>query len=135
MEYLLYLLVAVVVCGGFGGVIYVLAQKDKQKDEERISNLTEEQKQTLLTTPYLGVQGLPNAVLAHGLICEIPKITNRKASLVILYNNEYYPNGRGISHADINVSIKEYNEHNLKTGDYVKILLNEDKFPKVIFNY
>lgn len=134
MEYLLYLLVAVVVCGVFGGVIYVLAQKDRAKDEERISNLTEEQKRAILTTPYLGVQGLPNAVLAHGLIYEIPKMTNRKAELVVMYNNEYYPNVRGISHADINVSMKEFNEHNLKVGDYVKILLNEDKFPKLYFN-
>ena len=43
-------------------------------------------------------------------------------------------NGRGISHADINVSMKEFNEHNLKVGDYVKILFNEDKFPKLYFN-
>lgn len=134
MEEILYTLIGVVVCAIFGGVIYILAKKDKAKDEERISNLTEEQKKAILTTPYLGVQGLPNAVLAHGLIYEIPKMTNRKAALVVMFNNEYYPNGNGISHADINVSMKEFNEHNLKVGDYVKILLNEDKFPKLYFN-
>jgi hypothetical protein len=134
MEEILYTLVGVVVCAILGGVVYVLAKNDKKKDEERISNMTEEQKREILTTPYLGVSGLPNAVLAHGLIYEIPKMTNRKAELVVMFNNEYFPNGNGISHADINVSIKEFNEHNLKVGDYVKILLNEDKFPKLYFD-
>lgn len=134
MDYILYLLVAGVVCGVFGGVIYVLAKKDSAKDEERVKNLTKEQVETLTNTPYQAVDGLPNAVLVHGLILEIPKVTNSKAELVIMYYNEYYPNFRGqIVHMDVNVKMKEFTEHNLKVGDYVKVLLNEDKSPKVKF--
>ena len=133
MEYILYLLGGVGICAIFGGVIYVLTKKDEINDEERISNLTEEQKKILIETPYLEVVAMPNAALVHGLIYEIPKVTKTKASLVIMYNNQYYPNMRGLSHADINVPIEAFKEYDLKVGDYVNILLNEDKHPKVVF--
>ena len=134
MDSILYLLVAGAFCGIFGGVIYVLAKKENAKDEERVKSLTKEQVDTLTNTPYQAIDGLPNAALVHGLILEIPKVTNSKAELVVMYYNEYYPNFRGqISHADVNVKIKEFTEHNLKVGDYVKMLLNEDKSPKIKF--
>ena len=82
MDYILYLLVAVVVCGIFGGVVYVLAKKENAKDEERVKSLTKEQVDTLTNTPYQAVSGLPNAALVHGLILEIPKVTSSKAELV-----------------------------------------------------
>ena len=74
------------VVGVFAAVVYYLAKKDGQKDEERISNLTEEQKKILLETPYLEAPGFPNGVLAHGLIYEIPKMTGSKVELVVMLN-------------------------------------------------
>ena len=71
MDYIVYLLAAVVVCGIFGGVVYVLAKKENAKDEERVKSLTKEQVDTLTNTPYQAVSGLPNAALVHGLILEI----------------------------------------------------------------
>jgi hypothetical protein len=121
------------VVGVFAAVVYYLAKKDGQKDEERIRNLTEEQKKILLETPYLEAPGFPNGVLAHGLIYEIPKMTGSKVELVVMLNARYYPNSKGLAHADIKMSLKEFQRQGLKVGDYVKVLLNEDKSPKIVF--
>ncbi len=121
------------VVGVFAAVVYYLAKKDGEKDEERISNLTEEQKKILLETPYLEAPGFPNGVLAHGLIYEIPKMTGSKVELVVMLNARYYPNSKGLAHADIKMSLKEFQRQGLKVGDYVKVLLNEDKSPKIVF--
>ena len=134
IDYIIYLLAAVVICGILGGVIYFLAKKDRQNDEERVRTLTPQQKEILISTSYEQAVGLTNGVLVQGLIYEIPKTTNRKAELVVMFYNQYYPNFRGeIIHADVNVPIQEFQRYNLKAGDYVKLLLNEDKPAKVVF--
>ena len=134
IDYIIYLLAAVVICGIFGGVIYFLAKKDRQNDEERVKALTPQQKEILISTSYEQAVGLKNGVLVQGLIYEIPKTTSRKAELVVMFYNQYYPNFRGeIIHADVNVPIQEFQRYNLKVGDYVKLLLNEDKPAKVVF--
>ena len=134
IDYIIYLLAAVVICGILGGVIYFLAKKDRQNDEERVRTLTPQQKEILISTSYEQAVGLTNGVLVQGLIFEIPKTTSRKAELVVMFYNQYYPNFRGeIIHADVNVPIQEFQRYNLKVGDYVKLLLNEDKPAKVVF--
>ena len=123
------------VCAVFGVIVYNLAKKDKSRDEERVKSLTEEQKRILTETPYMSVEKLPNAALVQGLIYEIPKKTSHKAELVVLYYNQYFPNFRGeIIHLDLNMPLKTLEQQNLKAGDFVKVILNEDKTPKIIMN-
>lgn len=137
MDYLdsiIYLLAAVIICGIFGGVIYLLAKKDRQNDEQRVQALTNEQKQRLISTPYQHAVGTKNGVLVQGLIYEIPKTTNSKAELVVMFYNEYYPNFQGqIIHADVNMAINEFQQYNLRVGSYVTLMLNEDKPAKIVF--
>ena len=52
LEFLGYLLAGIVVCGIFGGIIYILAKKEQSDLEEKLNTLTQEQKDVLINTPY-----------------------------------------------------------------------------------
>lgn len=135
LDYLVGLLLAVIVCVGLGVIVYFISNKDKANTQERVNSLTEEQKRILTTTPYELVENLPHAAKVQGLIHEIPNVTNSKAKLVVLYYNMYFPNMmKQILSVNISVPYDVFTQYNLKPGDYVKIILNEDKTPKIVFN-
>jgi hypothetical protein len=60
-------------------------------------------------------------------------MTGSKVELVVMLNARYYPNSKGLAHADIKMSLKVFQRQRLKEGDYAKVLLNEDKSPKIVF--
>lgn len=129
------ILLGTVLFAAFIGVVFALAKKQNMKDEDRVNTLTDEQKRILTTTPYELVENLPHAAKVIGLIHEIPKVTNSKVKLVIMYYNMYFPNMmQKILSVNINIPYSVYLEHNLKPGDYVKIIFNEDNAPKIVFN-
>lgn len=77
---------------------------------------------------------LENCVMTTGLIAIEPKVGNSTTELKVLFYNMYYPNMlEQFMLADINVTTKQYNEYNLKQGDYIKITLNENG-AKAVFN-
>lgn len=135
LEFLGYLLAGIVVCGIFGGIIYILAKKEQSDLEEKLNTLTQEQKDVLIDTPYQEALDCPNGVIVCGMIYEMKEKSTGSFSLYVLYYNTYFPNFREqICNMSINVSAKMVGEHNLKSGDYINVLLNEDKNPKIVFD-
>lgn len=128
LDKMLGLLIGVVVCAIFGGVIYVLAKKHNELKEALISGLTDEQKEVLINA------SMENNVLTKGLIAVEPKVGNSKTQLKVLIYNMYYPNSmKEFNLADISVPTQKYNELNLKQGDYIIVSLDENG-AKAVFN-
>lgn len=123
------------VVGAFAGVVLYLAKKQRKKDAERIAAMTDEQKQTLIETPDVPAQGMLNAAVAQGLIWEVKRKGASKVSLVVMIYNTYYPNFREqFQSVDVNVKADVFDNMGLKEGDYVKVLLNQDKLPELYLN-
>ena len=121
VDKMLGLLIGVIVCAIFGGIIYVLAKKHNELTKELINGLTDEQKEKLMNT------SLENNVLTKGLIAVEPKVGNSKTQLKVLVYNMYYPNCmKEFILADVSISTKQHNEYNLKQGDYITISLDEN---------
>jgi len=127
------ILIGVVLIGIFIPIMCVLAKKSNEKTKERVMSLTEDQKECLTNTPYQSADNMPKAVVVHGLIHEVTNKTNSNVSLAVMYYNRYYPNYRDqITHLDVKMPLKTFEDNNLKAGDYIKVLLNEDKTPKFV---
>ncbi|WP_124098765.1 hypothetical protein [Ruminococcus sp. Marseille-P6503] len=130
MEYI----VAGIIVGAFIGVSFYIAKKDVKKDAERAASMTDYQKQTLIETPDVPAQGLLNAAVTQGIIYEVKRKGTSDVSLIVMFYNRYYPNLKNqFQHADICMKAEEFGAHCLKEGDYVKLLLNEHKSPKLVF--
>lgn len=115
------LVIAVVVCAIFGFIIYILVKKQNERVAEIVNSLTDEQKEKLINA------SLDNCSLTLGLIAAEPKVKTNKTALNLLVYNMYYPNQmKQFIPADISISKEQYNAHNLKQGDYIKISLNEN---------
>ncbi|MBR3811092.1 MAG: hypothetical protein IKJ16_02005 [Agathobacter sp.] len=98
-----------------------MAKKHNELTKELINGLTDEQKEKLMNT------SLENNVLTKGLIAVEPKAGNSKTQLKVLVYNMYYPNCmKEFILADVSISTKQYNEYNLKQGDYITISLDEN---------
>lgn len=121
VDKILGLLIGAGVCAIFGYVIYTLAKKQKEKTAEMVNSLTDENKEELMNA------SLNDCSLTKGLIGSEPKVGNSKTKLEVLFYDMYYPNSKKeFSLADVSVPTKQYNNHNLKKGDYVTIALDEN---------
>lgn len=134
LTYIGYLFVAVIVCFIFGVIVYVLSQKSRNKFEEVLKTIPDEKKAVLINTPYEPVPDLPNGVIVMALIYEMKQKSNGGLSLNAMFYNTYYPNFREqLMDMNVTVSAKEAKGHELKNYDFIKVLLNEDKNPKIVF--
>lgn len=125
---LLGLLIGVIICAIFGYVVYIVSKKNKAETLEMVQSLTNEQKEKLTNA------SLANSSLTIGFIGMEPKVGNHKTQLKVLFYNTFYPNMlEQFMLADISISTKQYNEYQLKQGDYVKIRLDENG-AKIVFN-
>lgn len=114
-------LIGGIICAIFGYVIYILAKKQKAQTAEMVSALTDDQKEELMNA------SMDNCSLTKGFIAAEPKVGSMKTQLKVLVYNMYYPNSmKEYILADISISTKQYNEHNLKQGDYIKVSLDEN---------
>lgn len=119
----------------YGGIIYVLGKRAQKDFEEKLKNVTQEQKDILINTQYQVALNCPNGVIVCGMIYEMKKKLLGGFSLYVIYYNTYFPNfKKQISYMNVSVSAKIAEENNLKNGDFIKILLNEDKSPKIVCN-
>lgn len=115
------LLIGVIVCAILGYIIYILAKKHNELTKEIVNTLTNEQKEELMNA------SLNNCSLTKGLIGVEPKVGSSKTQLKVLVYNMYYPNYmKDFMLADVSISTKQYNELNLKQGDYINISLDEN---------
>lgn len=129
------LLIGIIICAIFGVVVYIWSKKDQADLEENLKNLTQEQKEKLINTPYQEAPDCPNGAIVCGMIYEMKKKKTGGFSLYTMYYNTYFPNFKNqIIYMDISISANIAEEHNLKNGDFIKVLVNEDKKPKIIFD-
>jgi len=128
-----YVIVGAIV-GGFIGAIVYLSNKQNQNDEQIVSELSEEIKQTLINAQMRPVEGIPNGAAITGYVYKIKKQNATNAWLKVMYCNRYYPTLRNkIISLDLKVPLSEMQAHGIGEGSYVNVLLNEDKTPQPIF--
>ena len=125
-----------VILGIFVAIIFFAAKKTNEKAKAAADALSEEEKNYLKNTPYQGAPSIgPNAVYAPAYVCTVTPRSTGGAALYLLFCNTYFPGSDGnFDPADINISKKEFEEHPVKAGDHVYIILNEDKGAKVAWD-
>lgn len=132
MEYAIAAVIVLVVVIFF----VVWAVKDQKRLAGYVSELSEEQKEVLKSAEVQGVDGKKNAWTQTGLICEVSVKNEHKVAVVVLWYNTVIQNAtfEKICHADINVKKEEFDAHNLKEGDYVKMYMDPEKGAKIVFD-
>lgn len=118
---LLGLLFGGILCAIFGYVVYILSKKQKEQTAEIVNALTADQKEELMSA------SMSNCSFTKGLIAVEPKVGANKTQLKVLVYNMYYPNMmKEYLLADVSISTKQYNEYNIKQGDYIAVTLDEN---------
>lgn len=124
-----------IIVGAIVGVFIFLIKKDNERLAGYVAKTTEEQKAKLAATEITLVDGKKNVWTQTGMICDAKIKSESKVALVVLYHNKVIQNNtyNQIEHADLNISKAEFDSHNLKVGDFVKIYIDPEKGAKVIF--
>ena len=122
MEYI----IIFAVIGAIVGIVVFVSKKNSSECNEMVSNLTDEQKNFLMSTDVNFISNnewVQNAIVA--------KVTDKgsKVGLRVLWYNKTIQNAEynTITIADVNISKDEQQSHNLKVGDSVKISIAPEK--------
>ena len=107
-------------------IVLIVAMKDKNEAGEMVSNLTEEQKNTLMSTDVKFVD--KNAFIQQAMVVKLKDKGNKVGLRLlwfnkVIHNNEY----NTITIADATIKKSEQEEHNLKYGDFVKMYFAPEK--------
>lgn len=122
------------IIGFLVGTVFVMAKKQNHNDEMIVEEMPEDVKNTLMTEPMHEVEGIPNAAAVLGWIHQVRKQNEKNAWLTVMYYNQYFPTLRDmIISADVKIPIEQLKDHDLKAGDYVTMLFDQDKAVKLIF--
>ena len=118
----------------FIGVVFYLAKKQNENDEQMAASLGEDIKSYLMNTPMRPVEGLPNGAAVAGYVYNVNKQNQQYVWFTVLYYNQYFPNMRDkIISCDVKVSIADAQAHGVAPNSAVTVLFNEDKRPQLIF--
>lgn len=107
-------------------IVIVIAMKDKKECDEFVSKLTEEQKNKLMSTDVNFVE--KNAWVQTAMVAKV-KIKGNKVDLRLLWFNKVINNNEynKITIADASITKLEQENHNLNTGDFVKMYFAPEK--------
>lgn len=107
-------------------VVVMIAKKDNAERNEMVANLTEDQKNRLMSTEVEKVE--PVAWVQDAMVA---KVTDKgsKIDLRLLWYNKTYQNNEyeTITIADASIKKSEQEEHNLQVGDFVKLYIAPEK--------
>lgn len=118
----------IVVCGIIALIAIVLSKKEKEKTNQRLLQITEEQKQKLMNSPIYNAQGIPNAMIITGLLYDIQKVTSTTVHTVFLYYDNYLTSSSMQILSDyIKIPAIQFNQYQLKKGDYLSLLCQINK--------
>ena len=130
MEYLIVTLILIV----FIAVVFILGFKQRASDEAIVNELSEDVKRNLEEAQMYGVDGIPNGAIVTGYVYRIRKQNERNAWLTVMYYNRYFPSLRDqIISVDLKVPLADMQANGVGEGSYIKMLFNEDKTPKPVF--
>lgn len=107
-------------------IVIVIAMKDKKECDEFVLKLTEEQKNKLMSTDVNFVE--KNAWVQTAMVAKV-KIKGNKVDLRLLWFNKVINNNEynKITIADASITKLEQENHNLNTGDFVKMYFAPEK--------
>ena len=107
-------------------VVFILAKKDNKERDEMVSKLTEEQKNILMSTDVNFIK--KNEWVQKAMVAKL-KDKGNKVELRLLWFNKVIQNNEytKITIADATITKSEQEEHNLKTGDFVKMYFAPEK--------
>ena len=107
-------------------VVFILAKKDNKECDEMVSKLTEEQKNILMSTDVNFIK--KNEWVQKAMVAKL-KDKGNKVELRLLWFNKVIQNNEytKITIADATITKSEQEEHNLKTGDFVKMYFAPEK--------
>lgn len=107
-------------------IVFILAKKDKKECDEMVSRLTEEQKNILMSTDVNFVK--KNEWVQKAMVVKL-KDKGNKVELRLLWFNKVIQNNEynKITIADATIKKSEQEEHNLKSGDFVKMYFAPEK--------
>ena len=131
---LLEILGGLIIAGVAIAILFVLAKKDNEEGTKLISDLTEEQINILKSADVIPSSN--NEFVCTAMVAKIVE-KGSKVSIRLLYVNKITLGGdyNKITFADSKIKKEEQEKYNLKTGDFVKININFDKFTvKVILD-
>lgn len=114
------------IVGGFVAVILVLAIIENKKTGEQVAELSDEQKEFLMSTEVKFVE--KNAWIQDAIVAVV-KEKNSKVSIRLFWYNNVIQNAEyhTITIADTSIKKAEQEEHKLKVGDKVKMYFAPEK--------
>lgn len=124
MEYV----IAILVVGVFAAVIYFWMKKENKDMRGMVAELNDAQKADLMNNQVQGFDPAHNTWMQRGMIARATDKGNKMA-LKVLWFNTVIQNAtlNDFQYADISVPKAEYQAHNLKEGDMVKMFINPNK--------
>lgn len=113
-------------------VVFILAGKENKYLEMMVSNLNDEQKNKLSMTDVNFIEG-KNEWIQQGMVYEM-KDKGNKVELKVLWFNRVIQNNfyNKITFADVTIKKVDMEQHNLKSGDFVKIYIAPERTTGVV---
>lgn len=123
MEYI----IGIAVVAVFAGVMYLFMKKENEELEKMVSNLTEEQKNTLKDNQVENYDEKKHTWTQRGMIGNV-KDKGNKVKIQVLWYNTVMQNHElnTITLAAINMKKDVFELHGLKAGSYVKVFINPE---------
>ena len=120
MEFIIGLLVV----AAFIGMVVFFLKKERQKLNEMVANLNEEQKNKLALTDVKFAEGKNDEWIQDGMIGEMVNKGN-KFAIKVLWHNRVIQNATydQIQYGDTSLSKEDVEKNNLKVGDFVKVYI------------
>ncbi len=114
------------IIGAFVAVVFKIAKKDSAERDVMVSNLSEDQKNYLMSTEVKFVE--QNAWVQIAMVAKIVEKGNKFNVRMLWYNktlenNEY----QTITIADASITKAEQREHDLRVGDFVTMYFAPEK--------
>ena len=120
------ILVTVIIIGGLGGLFYYFLKKTNKLQAELIASLSDEQKNKLADTDIVFEE--KNEWTQDAIITKVIDKGN-KVSLKLLWFNKTIHNNfyNNFEIAEMSISKKEFIDHNLAEGSFVKLHIAPEK--------
>ncbi len=124
--YILITIIIIIIIGGLGGLFYYFYKKTNELVAELIASLSEEQKNRLASTDVI-FEGT-NEWTQDAIIAKVIDKGN-KVSLKLLWFNKTIQNNyyNKLEIAEMSISKKEFIDHNLAEGSFVKLHIAPEK--------
>lgn len=128
LDYLLYIVIALVVVGVFALVVILLAKKGNKEMNGWLTQMTEEQKAYLRDNQVRDYDEKKHTWVQKAYVAQALDKGDKIAVKLLWYNTVIQNNTlNDFQYADVKVSKTDYEGHGLRLGSYVNMFINPEK--------